>query len=96
VGGDLRQGIITLPTIYALKVSSARERLHTIINKPDKSEQEVHEAIELITRCGGINYSAAIANRYIAKAKKELAKLPDVPVKKTMQIIADFIGIRNF
>ncbi|TYO94988.1 polyprenyl synthetase family protein [Desulfallas thermosapovorans] len=96
VGGDLRQGIITLPTIYALKESSDRNRLHEIIQKIDKSEEEVHEAIDLITRCGGIEYSAAIANQYIAKAKKELTKLPDVPVKKTMQIIADFIGVRKF
>ncbi|WP_041285364.1 polyprenyl synthetase family protein [Desulfoscipio gibsoniae] len=96
VGGDLKQGIITLPTIYALRKSSARDRLREIINKTDKSEQEISEAIDLITQCGGITYSAAIAGQYIAKAKKELARLPEVPVKKTMQTIADFIGIRKF
>ncbi len=96
VGGDLKQGIITLPTIYALRKSSARDRLLEIISKPDKNEQEVCEAIDLITRCGGIDYSASLATQYINKAKKELPGLPDVPVKKTLQIIAEFIGIRNF
>ncbi len=96
VGGDLRQGIITLPAIYALKKSNAGDKLQAIINKPDKSEQEVNEAIDLITKNGGIAYSADIAGQYVAKAKKELAKLPEVPVKRTMQTIADFINIRKF
>ncbi|KAF1084720.1 Heptaprenyl diphosphate synthase component 2 [Sporotomaculum syntrophicum] len=96
VGGDLRQGIITLPAIYALRKGSVRNRLQEIISKTDKSDQEIHEAIDLIIGCGGIDYADAISDKYIAKAKKELAGLPDVPVKKTMQIIAEFIGIRSF
>jgi len=96
VGGDLRQGIITLPTIFALRESSARGRLIEIIRIPEKSEKEVREAIDLVTRCGGIDYADRIASQYIKKAKNELAGLPNVPVKKTMQIIADFIGIRKF
>jgi len=96
VGGDLRQGIITIPSIYALSKSSTRSRLAEIIIKPEKNEQEILEAIDLITRCGGIDYSAGLATQYINKAKKELSGLPDVPVKRTMQIIAEFIGIRKF
>lgn len=96
VGGDLRQGIITLPAIYALRKGSVRARLQEIISKTDKSDQEIYEAIDLIIGCGGIDYAGAISDKFIAKAKKELAGLPDVPVKKTMQIIADFIGIRSF
>ncbi len=96
VGGDLRQGIITLPTIYALRKNSVRGRLQEIISKTDKNDQEINEAIDLIIGCGGIDYADAISDKYIAKAKKELAGLPDVPVKKTMHIIAEFIGIRSF
>lgn len=96
VGGDLRQGIINLPAIYALRRSNANDRLRELITKKNKSEEEVNEAIALITEYGGIEYSFVIARKYIDKAKKELATLPDVPVKKTMQTIADFIGIRKF
>lgn len=96
VGGDLRQGIITLPAIFALKQSSNRARLYELIVKPDKSDEEVNETITLITECGGIEYSFNIVEKYIAKAKKELANLPDVPVKNTMLAIADFIGVRKF
>lgn len=96
IGGDLRQGIITLPAIYALHNSPKRERLQKIATNRNKSDEEVNEAIELITACGGVEYAAGVARKYIIKAKQELAELPDVPVKKTMQTIADFVGIRSF
>jgi len=100
VGGDLRQGIITLPVIYALNKSSLKksnvyDHLLEIIIKPAKTDQEVSEAIDLIAGCGGIDYAFALAAKYIDKAQKELIALPEVPVKRTMQIIAEFIGIRN-
>lgn len=96
IGGDLRQGIITLPAIYALKNSPNRDRLRQIAANRNKTEEEVNEAIALIKECGGIEYAAGVAGRYIAKAKKELAALPDVPVKKTLQTVADFVGVRSF
>ncbi len=96
IGGDLRQGIITLPAIYALKHSASRERLREIAASRNKTDDEVNEAINLIRECGGIEYAAGIAQRYISKAKNELKVLPDVPAKKTLQAVADFIGVRSF
>ncbi|MCG8402807.1 MAG: polyprenyl synthetase family protein [Firmicutes bacterium] len=96
IGGDLQQGIITLPVIYALKNSPGRERLQEITINRNKTNEEINEAITLIRECGGIDYAAGVARKYIVKAKRELATLPDVPVKKTLQTVADFVGIRNF
>lgn len=96
IGGDLRQGIITLPAIYALQNSPKRKRLQKIVADRNKSDKDVREAITLITECGGVEYAYGVAKKYIAKAKKELGGLPDVPVKKTMRTIADFVGIRSF
>lgn len=96
IGGDLRQGIITLPAIYALHNSPKRERLKKITTNRNKSDEDVQEAITLITECGGVEYAYGVAKKYIAKAKKELGELPEVPVKKTMRTIADFVGIRSF
>jgi len=96
IGGDIRQGIITLPVIYALKNSPQRERLLELVHKPDKSEDEIFETISLIRNCGGLEYSTSIALQYISKAKKELDPLPDIPVKETLKTIADFISFRKF
>jgi heptaprenyl diphosphate synthase len=96
IGGDLRQGIITLPVIYAINNSPEKERLTEIAEKTDKTEKEVQEAIEIVKDCGAIDYSFAVAHKYLAKAKEELATLPDVPTKNNLIWIADFIGIRKY
>lgn len=96
IGSDLRQGIITLPVIYALANSPQRGRLMELVNKVDKSEDEVQEAIKIIRCCGAIEYSFEITGKYIMKAKEELKYLPDIPTKSTLSLAADFIGIRKF
>ncbi|WP_066636333.1 polyprenyl synthetase family protein [Desulfolucanica intricata] len=96
IGGDLHQGIITLPVIYALNNSPKKERLKKLITKKDKSENEVFEAIDIIKECGGIEYSFDIAEKYINKAKIQLAKLPDKQVKATLDLAAEFIRFRKF
>ncbi|AQS59521.1 polyprenyl synthetase family protein [Desulforamulus ferrireducens] len=96
IGGDLRQGIMTMPVIYALEKSQHSERLRQLIEIPDKTDEQIHEAIELIKEAGGIEFSFNAALKYVEKAKGNLARLPDKPVKETFHRIADFIGVRRF
>lgn len=96
IGSDLRQGIITLPVIFALARCERRSRLMELVNKVEKSEDEVQEAIEIIRGCGAIDHSFEVAGKYITKAKKELKYLPDIPTRLTLSLAADFVGIRKF
>lgn len=96
VGSDLRQGIITLPLIYAFGKSEQKERLMELARQVEKDEREVQEAIELIRACGAIDYSFKVARKYIEKAKQELTFLPDLPAKNTLGQIADFIDVRKY
>ncbi|MEN3004752.1 polyprenyl synthetase family protein [Dehalobacterium formicoaceticum] len=96
IGGDLRQGIITLPVIYALKHSQEKEHLRELVTKQVKSQEEVQEIIRLIKDSGAIKYSFDMANIYLNKAKKELNRLPDVKTKKTFKKLTSFIGERSF
>lgn len=96
VGGDLRQGIITLPVIYALSRCEDKKRLADLVVKVHKSDDEVEEALEIVRNCGAIEYSFNIANKYIAKAKAELSNLPDLPTRVTMGMAADFVIARKF
>lgn len=96
IGGDLRQGIVTLPVIYALRHSPDKKRLVELVEKRDKTEAEINEAIDIVTNCGGIDYSNKVVDTYINKAKKELNKLPNASVKQTLALIADFVRYRRF
>lgn len=95
IGSDLRQGIITLPIIYALKYSPDRSKLKDLVLE-NKSDEQVQEAIEMVKTCGAIEYSNKVAEMYISKAKDQLKQLPDKPVKRTFKMIAEFISIRKF
>ena len=96
IGSDLRQGIITLPVIYALDWCSSKKRLWEIVFKEEKTEGEVQEAVALIVSCGGVEYANEVALKYIQKAKEQLQLLPDIPARDTLFTIADFISVRKF
>ncbi|WP_027719427.1 polyprenyl synthetase family protein [Desulfovirgula thermocuniculi] len=96
VGSDLRQGIITLPVIYALTHSPKRERLKAIIFSRTREEEQIEEAIAIVRRSGGIEYAVKVAQRFTLKAKSSLKPLPDRPAKKVLASIADFVSSRKF
>lgn len=96
VGSDLRQGILTLPAIYALAHSPKKERLSALISAREQSRDGVAEAIELIKECGGVAFAARVGQRFIARAKRALAVLPAKPVKRTLELVADYIHARKY
>ncbi len=96
IGGDLRQGIITLPVIFALACCKQKDRLMELVCKVDKNEDEVQEALTIIKECGAIGQSFDIAKKYTTKAKEALKVLPDIPTRLTLSLAADFVGIRKF
>lgn len=96
VGGDLRQGIITLPIIFAMQSSSQSKRLLEIIAQREKSERDVQDAIQIIKDSGSIDQAFAMSNQYIDKAKAQLELLPDIESRDTLALIAEFVNIRKY
>lgn len=95
-GSDLRQGVITLPALYALKVSPYRRRLALLLTKPAKSEAEISEAMELVREGGGIAYTLDLAERYLQKARERLQALPPGPSREILERLTYFIKRRTF
>ncbi len=96
VGSDLRQGIITIPVVYALNNEHTGQRLLSLLKKESKDESDWDEAFSLIEDAGALTTAQNLCNRYLQKAKKELVYLPDQPSRSTLDGIADFIGNRDF
>lgn len=94
-GSDLKQGNVTLPAIYALRYSEQRETLRNwIVNKEIDSNME--EILTIIRTCGGIEYSRALARKYLQKARQVIDELSNIPAKESLYDIATFIEERNF
>lgn len=96
VGSDLRQGIITLPTIYALKHSREAEELAAIISNRQKKEEDIARAIQIIKESGAIEYSFKVAQAYINKAKNELRHVPSLEHREILTHLADFVQVRKY
>jgi heptaprenyl diphosphate synthase len=96
-GSDLEQGNVTLPALYSMNHDPKLRSLIINAINGDKPEQKVmRQIITSIKQSGGVEYSYAISDRYLAKAYKELEKLPDIPAKKSFFQIAEYIGKRKY
>ncbi len=96
VGSDIRQGVITLPAIYALKCSSNSGKLASLLASPRSCAEQAEEIVELVNDSDGIDYAYYASNRYAEKALRQLESLPDMPVKESLYKIADFISGREY
>ncbi|MDR3289255.1 MAG: polyprenyl synthetase family protein [Peptococcaceae bacterium] len=96
VGSDLRHGIMTLPVIVALERLPQRKILEDIIVKKDKTEADIAQAIHLMIETGAVKESMYWADLYIKKAKKYMEEMPNVPARKALIDLAEFVGARKF
>ena len=93
-GADLKQGIITLPVIYALEKDSGR--LQQLVTNPNMTDEDIFEAIEMIKSTDAIDRSKNLADDYLDRAKKILPDDIQPEIFETFVSAADFIGKRNF
>lgn len=96
VGGDLRQGILTLPVLYTLRVRPGDSELRRLLQKKEKSEEEIRFLLDLIKSSGGVEYAFEVARMYVTKAKSHLTQLPSSQAKEALYEMADFVLERKF
>ena len=97
VGNDIREGKRTLMVVYALKKANKTQRqkiLETLGNQKASAEQ-IKETIVLLHSLGAISYAKKMADKYITKSKKALAKFPECPDKEDLLSLADLIFDRQ-
>jgi heptaprenyl diphosphate synthase len=76
-GTDLREGVHTLPVLYALQETGpAAERLRTLLATPVNSDAELAECLALLRRSDGIPRAKAMVTHYVTRAREEIAALP--------------------
>ena len=95
IGADLKEGKLTLPVIYALKNANREDRSYMVemIRNKEFSVEQFIKFKKLLTKYEGLEYSKALAEKYISEAVLALNIFDDSKTKKTLFMIADyFIG----
>jgi len=91
-GGDLRQGIVTLPTMNFFEKGKPEdvEFVKKLVERKEHSEEEVKQAVELIRASGAFDLAYEEAKDFIVRAKELLEEMPESAAKAQLLQIADY------
>ncbi|MGI5246517.1 polyprenyl synthetase family protein [Dactylosporangium sp. CA-139066] len=98
-GTDLREGVPTLPVLYALASSdddAAAVRLREILAAGPVTDDALHtEALGLLRDSAALKQARETVRGYADAARGTLAALPDVPARRALESLCDFIADRT-
>lgn len=90
-GTDLREGVHTLPVLYALEDEGPTgQRLRELLNGPVTSEQDVTEALTLLRGSDGMLRARRTLAEYVERARLELDELPSGPANAALRGLVDY------
>src|SRR5215472_5111281 len=92
-GNDLRQGLITLPLIYALQSghNGHFDMVQRVIKQPEEHEGEASEIIAWVTGGPSIDASLDLARHYAARARAVLSEFASTPERRVLEELVDFV-----
>jgi heptaprenyl diphosphate synthase len=90
-GTDLREGVHTLPVLYALRETGpGADRLRTLLQGPVTADADVAEALQLLRASEGIKKAKETVAAYARDAEGELAALPDGPGREALAALVQY------
>ncbi|MDK8451572.1 polyprenyl synthetase family protein [Corynebacterium mastitidis] len=94
-GTDLREGVWTLPVLYALaEEGEVGQSLRALLTGPLTSEEQVAEALALLERSGGRSRAAHDASVWAQRARECLGELPDAPATRALEALVTYTAER--
>lgn len=95
-GTDLREGIPTLPVLYALREDGpAGERLRELVAHPLVDDAEHAEALRLLRASSALDEARATLREYADTARDTLAGLPDIPARAAFAALNELVIART-
>ncbi len=91
IGGDIREGKRTLIVINALETLDYvdKNELIGILSKKTNNDDEIKRAIELMKKCGAIDYAKSYAETLVKNAKARLAVVKNEGKRRELELLAD-------
>ena len=98
-GTDLRQGVRTLPVLYALRGTATDPdavRLRELLSLDQLADPALHaEALGLLRSSPAVEEARETVRTWIAEARALLAQLPAVPARAAFESLCDFVNTRT-
>jgi geranylgeranyl pyrophosphate synthase len=96
-GNDLRQGLVTLPLIYALKnqQNGHVEHVEQILAADAPVDDDVRNVVAWVASSPAIEEALELARHYSARARALLSEFPASPERKVLEQLVDFVIARS-
>ncbi|MFF2011769.1 polyprenyl synthetase family protein [Streptomyces sp. NPDC058195] len=96
-GADLREGVPTLPMIYAARSSVATDaRLVELMRSGQLTDPALHaEALKLLQEHPAVEMTRAEVRKWAGVARQEIADLPSSPARDVLEMLCDFVVDRT-
>ncbi len=91
-GTDLREGVATLPVLYALRSGfDDNGRLRELVSEPLVDDAAHAEALLLLRKSDALLEARATLTEYAERARAMLARLPDGPARTALATLCDVV-----
>ncbi len=96
-GNDLRQGLVTLPLIYALQgeLNGRVERIRALLEQPHADEQDVGDVVLWVRSGPAIPEALNLARHYAARARAVLSEFSTSAERDVLEELVDFVVARS-
>lgn len=93
-GTDLREGVKTLPMLYALQ-DEPDSRLAKLLAGPITDDAEVDEALTLLRASTGLQRARQTLDDYAARARATLGVLPAGTARDALESVSEYVVTRS-
>jgi octaprenyl-diphosphate synthase len=97
VGGDLREGKMTLPMIHLFSRGDARAQtlIRQVVDARTVTVDEWREIRALLAQARSIDYAQRIASEFVERAKKALYAFPSSDARDALLFLPDYVISRD-
>ncbi|HEU4785246.1 MAG TPA: polyprenyl synthetase family protein [Ktedonobacterales bacterium] len=96
-GNDLRQGLVTLPLIYALQQQQNGhiERVGQMLGTETIPDEDVRDIVAWVAASPAIEEAMELARQYSSRARALLLEFPASPERDVLEQLVDFVVDRS-